>query len=143
MFFTVAKNVPIFERDYLIDLAARLRKRKVSLRTGFLKKLREEGTRVRYNRDGSLLRDGTVWKINTGGGGTGHCAVMPPGLAKRCILAGCRVGATILDPFAGSGTTGEAAIELGRKAILIELNPTYVDLIRQRCDITPGLALAV
>jgi DNA modification methylase len=49
---------------------------------------------------------------------------------------------TVLDPFAGSGTTGQVALELGRKAILIELNPKYVELIRKRCDVTPGLALA-
>ncbi len=49
---------------------------------------------------------------------------------------------TVLDPFAGSGTTGAVALELGRKAVLIELNPKYVALIRQRCDITPGLQLA-
>ncbi len=49
---------------------------------------------------------------------------------------------TVIDPFAGSGTTGAVALELGRKAVLIELNPKYVALIRQRCDITPGLQLA-
>lgn len=49
---------------------------------------------------------------------------------------------TVLDPFAGSGTTGAVALELGRKAILIELNPRYVELIEQRCDVTMGLALA-
>jgi DNA modification methylase len=48
----------------------------------------------------------------------------------------------ILDPFAGSGTTGQVALELGRKAILIELNPKYVELIERRCDVTPGLALS-
>ena len=48
---------------------------------------------------------------------------------------------TILDPFAGSGTTGQVALELGRKAILIELNPKYVELIEQRCNTTLGLAL--
>lgn len=48
----------------------------------------------------------------------------------------------ILDPFAGSGTTGMVALELGRKALLIELNPEYVKLIEKRCDVTPGLALA-
>ncbi len=49
---------------------------------------------------------------------------------------------TVVDPFAGSGTTGMVALELGRKAILIELNPKYCELIRQRCDVTPGLQLA-
>jgi DNA modification methylase len=39
---------------------------------------------------------------------------------------------TVLDPFAGSGTTGWVARSLGRKAILIELNPIYGDLIRKR-----------
>ncbi len=47
-----------------------------------------------------------------------------------------------LDPFAGSGTTGAVALELGRRAVLIELNTAYVKLIEQRCDVTPGLALA-
>jgi DNA modification methylase len=49
---------------------------------------------------------------------------------------------TVLDPFGGSGTTGAVAIELGRHAILIELNPEYRLLILQRCNVTPGLALA-
>jgi hypothetical protein len=55
-----------------------------------------------------------------------------------CGVIPCKV----LDPFAGSGTTGMVALELGRKAVLIELNPKYVELIRQRCDVTPGLQLA-
>ncbi len=49
---------------------------------------------------------------------------------------------TILDCFAGSGTTGAVALELGRKAVLIELNPSYVKLIEERCNTTLGLALA-
>jgi DNA modification methylase len=49
---------------------------------------------------------------------------------------------TVLDPFAGSGTTGAVALELGRKAVLIELNPAYVKLCEERCNVTPGLALA-
>ena len=50
----------------------------------------------------------------------------------------CRV----LDPFAGSGTTGAVALKLGRSATLIELNPEYVELIRKRCRVTlclPGM----
>lgn len=48
---------------------------------------------------------------------------------------------TVLDPFGGSGTTGMVALELGRKAVLIELNPEYVKLAEKRCHVTPGLPL--
>jgi hypothetical protein len=44
------------------------------------------------------------------------------------------VPCVVLDPFAGSGTTGEVARSLGRKAILIELNPEYAKLIDARCN---------
>lgn len=44
-----------------------------------------------------------------------------------------RVPATVLDPFAGSGTTGQVAKSLGRDSILIELNPAYRPLIESRC----------
>jgi len=52
------------------------------------------------------------------------------------------VPATILDPFAGSGTVGQVALELGRSAILIELNPDYLPLIKTRTTVTPGLPLS-
>lgn len=42
------------------------------------------------------------------------------------------VPCTVLDPFAGSGTTGEVARSLGRSSILIELNPQYEPMIRKR-----------
>lgn len=57
------------------------------------------------------------------------------------ILAGTRPGDMVLDPFGGSGTTGQVALELGRQATLIELNPEYVKLIEKRCTVTMGLAL--
>ena len=46
---------------------------------------------------------------------------------------------TVLDPFGGSGTTGKVAIQEGRSAILIELNPEYIKLIQQRTQVTPPL----
>lgn len=46
---------------------------------------------------------------------------------------------TILDPFAGSGTTGKVAIELGRKAILIEPKAEYIEMIERRCRTMIGL----
>jgi hypothetical protein len=56
----------------------------------------------------------------------------PPKLISPMILAGCPVGGTVLDPFGGSGTTGEVAERYGRNSILIELNPAYIELQKQR-----------
>ena len=81
----------------------------------------------------------TVWSITQDPYPDAHFATYPPALIKPCVLAGSRMGDTVLDPFAGSGTTGEVATELGRNSILIELNPNYIPLIRQRCDTTPAL----
>jgi len=61
-----------------------------------------------------------------------HFATFPPDLIRPCIRAGCPAGGTVLDPFGGSGTTGEVAASEGRKAILIELNPEYVKLAENR-----------
>lgn len=83
----------------------------------------------------------TVWTVPTQPYSEAHFATYPPQLIKPCILAGSRIGDTVLDPFGGSGTTGMVALELGRKAILCELNPEYAELARQRCNVTPGLAL--
>ncbi len=84
----------------------------------------------------------SVWTVATAQYPEAHFATYPPDLIKPCIMAGSRPGDVILDPFAGSGTTGAVALELGRKAVLIELNPKYVELIEQRCNVTMGLARA-
>ncbi len=81
------------------------------------------------------------WVIPPAQSKIAHFAVMPAALSRICILAGSRPGDVVLDPFGGSGTTGEVAIELGRKAVLIELNPEYCELIKARCRVTPGLPL--
>lgn len=81
----------------------------------------------------------SVWTIAPATYPDAHFATYPPDLIKPCILAGSRVGDTVLDPFGGSGTSGAVALELGRKAILIELNPDYIPLIEKRCDVTPGM----
>lgn len=59
---------------------------------------------------------------------TSHFAVMPLALAERCILAGCKPGGTVLDPYSGSGTTGLAATKHGRRYIGIDLSRDYLDL---------------
>ncbi|WP_372434879.1 DNA-methyltransferase [Myceligenerans salitolerans] len=71
---------------------------------------------------------GDVWTIATQSYGEAHFATMPPALARRCILASCQPGGTVLDPFSGSGTTGLAATESGRRFVGIDLNRDYLKL---------------
>jgi len=71
-----------------------------------------------------------------------HFATFPSEIPRRAILAGSRPGDTVLDPFAGTFTTGMVALELGRKTIGIELNPEYVKIAQHRTNVTSGLALA-
>ena len=74
----------------------------------------------------------SVWTISTRPYKGAHFATFPPALVEPCILAGCPTGGTVLDPFAGSGTTLDVAEQHGRNSIGIELNPEYIDLIHQR-----------
>lgn len=84
----------------------------------------------------------SVWNVAPFAYAEAHFATFPPDLIKPCILAGSRPGDMVLDPFGGSGTTGQVALELGRRATLIELNPEYVKLIERRTSVTLGLGLA-
>lgn len=61
-----------------------------------------------------------------------HTTQKPITLMKRLVSLFTDEGETILDPFAGSGTTGAAAAMLGRKAILIEQSPEYCAVIAER-----------
>ncbi len=83
----------------------------------------------------------TVWHVGTYGYSEAHFATFPPDLIRPCILAGCPLGGTVLDPFFGSGTTGEVSLEEGRNCVGLELNPEYADLARIRTNVTPGLGL--
>jgi DNA modification methylase len=89
------------------------------------------GRAVSGDASGRNLRN--VWTIATAPYAEAHFATFPPALAERCIKAGSRPGDTILDPFAGAGTTLLVADRLQRNAIGIELNPAYTRLAMQRC----------
>ena len=80
--------------------------------------------------NGANLR--SVWWIAPAQYREAHYAVMPDALAEICIVAGCPVGGAVLDPFGGAGTTGVVADRLQRDAILIELNPEYAEMARNR-----------
>lgn len=76
----------------------------------------------------------SVWTVATRPYKGAHFATYPEELVRPCILAGSRPGDTVLDPFAGSGTTGAVAAQEGRDFIGIEINPDYCEIIRQRLD---------
>ena len=67
----------------------------------------------------------------------------PIELAETCILAGSAPGDTILDPFAGIGTTGLAALKHGRAFVGIEIKPEYIAMAEERLNrLMPLLAEA-
>lgn len=74
----------------------------------------------------------SVWTIGTTRFSGAHFATFPRKLIEPCILAGTRIGDTVLDPFMGSGTTALVAQALGRPFIGCELNPDYIDLQSRR-----------
>lgn len=83
----------------------------------------------------------SVWSVPVRPFKDAHFATFPTDLIRPCILAGTKNGDVVLDPFGGSGTTGQVALELGRRAILCELNEDYAQIIHQRTNVTMGLAL--
>lgn len=68
----------------------------------------------------------SVWTIATQAYAGAHFATFPEKLVEPCIKAGSPEGGVVLDPFGGSGTTAMVAQSLSRKAVLVELNPSYI-----------------
>jgi DNA modification methylase len=73
-----------------------------------------------------------VWTVNTKSYKGAHFATYPEELIEPMILAGSRAGDIVLDPFFGSGTTGQVSQALGRKWIGCELNKDYEKLQNER-----------
>tara|TARA_R100001440_G_scaffold63898_1_gene84175 strand:- start:1997 stop:2965 length:969 start_codon:yes stop_codon:yes gene_type:complete len=74
----------------------------------------------------------SVWTITPDTFREAHFATYPPELIEPCILAGCPINGTIIDPFSGAGTTGLVADRLKRNAILIELNKNFAEISKKR-----------
>ncbi len=74
----------------------------------------------------------TVWTIATQAFPEAHFATFPEELITPCILAGSKPGDVILDPFAGSGTTGVVALRFHCSFIGIELNQEYAEMAERR-----------
>lgn len=92
-----------------------------------------DAVRVPAEGGGHKLRP-DVWFTPVSSYAGAHFATFPPDLIEPCILAGCPVGGTVLDPFGGAGTTGLVAQRSGRRAVLCELNPEYAAMARARID---------
>jgi DNA modification methylase len=90
------------------------------------------GLRTPDGRDGLGRNKRSVWTVSPQPFPGAHFATFPPKLIEPCILAGTREGDTVLDPFAGSGTTGVVALRHGRSFVGVEINPEYVQLARRR-----------
>ncbi len=78
-----------------------------------------------------------VWTVSTSGFRGSHFAVFPGKLIEPCILAGSPLGGTVLDPFAGSGTTGVVAKRLGRNFVGCEINHDYAKMAADRIAAEP------
>jgi DNA modification methylase len=74
----------------------------------------------------------TVWYIaNTSH--PSHPAVFPAEIPSRLVKLFTFYGETVLDPFAGTGSTAKAAIPLGRKVVCIDQNRDFVEIIKTEC----------
>ena len=98
-------------------------------------KVINKGKNVKSNQflvTGEFSRRSNIWGYGTGGNGTKHPAIFPQKLANDHVLSWSNKGDTVLDPFMGSGTTGVACKNLGRKFIGIELDQGYFDIAVKR-----------
>jgi len=88
------------------------------------------------NKDSVVVKDTrnrrSVWTVATRPYKGAHFATYPPALIEPCILATSRPGDIVLDPFMGSGTTAQVALQHGRQYMGCELNPEYKVLQDQR-----------
>jgi site-specific DNA-methyltransferase (adenine-specific) len=78
----------------------------------------------------------------TGKEKTGYPTQKPLGVLRRIVQASSRPGDACLDPFAGSGTLGAAAAELGRHSVLIDSNPEAVRVMTERLGPCDNLAVS-
>ena len=104
---------------------------KESVASSGMNKDGKSGDRV-YKTATHLGKRKNIWKYGVGGGSVDHPAVFPLQLAHDHIISWSNEGDTVLDPFMGSGTTGVACVNTGRRFIGIELDPDYFAIAEKR-----------
>ncbi len=91
-----------------------------------------EAVKVPNDKGAGTKARSSVWNVNTSPFPEAHFAVFPPALIEPCILAGSNEGDMVLDPFFGSGTTGEVCVKTGRQFVGLELSAEYAEVARKR-----------
>jgi DNA modification methylase len=91
----------------------------------------------------ALRQPRSVWTITPKSFSGAHFATFPPDLVRPCVLAGCPMGGTVLDPFGGAGTTALVANSLQRNALIVELNPAYATLAAARIRHNTSLRMSL
>lgn len=94
---------------------------------------------VKASRIGDDYERTNIWRIQPAYDGR-HPAIFPLELAERVITYYSFKQDVVLDPFAGIGTTGEAATRTGRRFALIEQEPQYVEIMREEAKLWLGPA---
>ena len=94
--------------------------------------LKERETHGNAPNEGGTRNRRSVWTVATQPYRGAHFATFPPALIEPCILAGSRPGDIVLDPFMGSGTTAQVALQHGRRYLGCELNQKYELLQKER-----------
>lgn len=74
----------------------------------------------------------TLRRVRLKGNEAGHIAPFPYEIPERCVRLYSFVGETVLDPFAGSGTTAQAAIKNRRNSIMVEMESAYIKIMKQK-----------
>lgn len=95
-------------------------------------KLKHHGLAGREWEENPMKNKRSVWTVPTKAYKGAHFATFPTDLIDPCVLAGSQESDLVLDPFAGSGTTGVVALRHNRNFIGCELNPEYAQMARDR-----------
>ncbi len=134
-------TIPIFPISWLLQTKWKMRQEIVWARDGSVtqnaKMFPPSDERIYWMRNKSFkwARANptwmSVWKISSDAD-TPHPVAFPIELPTRAIVSVTEEGDSVLDPFAGSGTTGRAAKDLGRKCTLIEREERYCEIAARR-----------
>jgi site-specific DNA-methyltransferase (adenine-specific) len=104
----------------------------------------QDGTKKEWHGNGIIKTEkvlGNVWYIPSGRGKSNkedvkHPAVFPDELARRHILTWSNKNDLVFDPMCGSGTVQKMALMTGRKTIGIDISTEYLDIAKQRIELT-------